>query len=92
MLDDLKHDVFPRFKKSPFYERYIQIKSLEKRYHYSISIKDFKTLRVLGRGAFGSVTQKIIFFFLSFSSVVCVFTVRVCALVLSLYLLHPVLF
>lgn len=45
-------DVFPRFKKSSFYKRYIRTKSLESAV---VTIADFTSMRTLGRGAFGSV-------------------------------------
>jgi len=50
--NDLKLDVFPRFKDSDFFKRYIKCRWLELR---TVSIDDFDILRVLGRGAFGFV-------------------------------------
>eukprot|EP01083_Nonionella_stella_P050865 135167_1 len=52
VLDDMRMDVFPRFRKSQFYRRYIRTKFVER---LPVSVDDFITLRVLGRGAFGSV-------------------------------------
>jgi len=51
-MNDLKLDVFPRFKQSDFYKRYIQTKWIETA---PVSVKDFATFRVLGRGGFGVV-------------------------------------
>ena len=45
-------DVFPRFLKSAFYKKYIQVKGMESA---SVSINSFSTLRTLGTGAFGTV-------------------------------------
>lgn len=52
VMNDLQHDVFPRFKISPFYKKYIRTKAIENRV---VAVKDFQTFRVLGRGGFGSV-------------------------------------
>jgi len=52
VMNDLKLDVFPRFKQSDFYKRYIQTKWIETA---PVSVKDFATFRVLGRGGFGVV-------------------------------------
>lgn len=52
VLNDLRMDVFPRFTRSPFFQRYIRTKSLER---LQVRQRDFTTLRMLGRGAFGSV-------------------------------------
>jgi hypothetical protein len=52
VMNDLKLDVFPRFKQSEFYKKYIRTKSIET---MKVSIKDFTTFRVLGRGGFGAV-------------------------------------
>ena len=52
VLNDLRMDVFPRFHKSDFFERYIRAKSLERD---AVTHKDFTMLRMLGRGAFGAV-------------------------------------
>lgn len=52
VLCDLRMDVFPRFLKSIFYRNYIRTKSIEL---LNVSHKDFVTLRMLGRGAFGAV-------------------------------------
>eukprot|EP01006_Ploeotia_vitrea_P047889 TRINITY_DN67174_c5_g3_i1.p1 TRINITY_DN67174_c5_g3~~TRINITY_DN67174_c5_g3_i1.p1 ORF type:complete len:650 (+),score=379.44 TRINITY_DN67174_c5_g3_i1:134-2083(+) len=52
VMQDLNHDVFPRFLKSPFYRKYIRTKAIETR---PVAVKDFTTFRVLGRGGFGSV-------------------------------------
>jgi len=50
--NDLKLDVFPRFRESDFFKRYIRCRWMELR---NVSIDDFEILRVLGRGAFGFV-------------------------------------
>jgi len=50
--NDLKLNVFPRFKDSDFFKRYIRCRWLELR---RVNIGDFEILRVLGRGAFGFV-------------------------------------
>lgn len=52
VMNDLKLDVFPRFCKSDFYRRYIRCKYIET---VKVSIRDFTTFRVLGRGGFGAV-------------------------------------
>ncbi len=52
VMNDLRLDVFPRFCKSKFYQRYIRCKFIET---VKISIRDFTTFRVLGRGGFGAV-------------------------------------
>jgi serine/threonine protein kinase len=52
VLDDLKLDVFPRFCQSPFYKRYIRCKYIET---VRVTVKDFTSYRVLGRGGFGAV-------------------------------------
>jgi serine/threonine protein kinase len=52
VLNDLRMDVFPRFETSPFYKKYIRLKSLERQ---KVGLKDITMLKMLGRGAFGSV-------------------------------------
>jgi serine/threonine protein kinase len=52
VLDDLKLDAFPRFCKSEFYRRYIRCKFVET---VKVSVRDFTSFRVLGRGGFGAV-------------------------------------
>eukprot|EP00485_Elphidium_margaritaceum_P015503 CAMPEP_0202727610 /NCGR_PEP_ID=MMETSP1385-20130828/185210_1 /ASSEMBLY_ACC=CAM_ASM_000861 /TAXON_ID=933848 /ORGANISM="Elphidium margaritaceum" /LENGTH=676 /DNA_ID=CAMNT_0049393853 /DNA_START=128 /DNA_END=2158 /DNA_ORIENTATION=- len=52
VLDDLRLDAFPRFETSIYFKTYIQCKAMESK---QITIKDFLTLRPLGRGAFGLV-------------------------------------
>lgn len=52
VMSDLRLDVFPRFCRSTFYQRYIRCKFIET---VKISIRDFTTFRVLGRGGFGAV-------------------------------------
>jgi len=52
VINDLKLDVFPRFCQSDFYRRYIRCKYLET---MKVSVRDFTTFRVLGRGGFGAV-------------------------------------
>lgn len=52
VLTDLKLDAFPRFKHSEFYKRYIRTKWIESK---QVTVKDFTTFRVLGRGGFGAV-------------------------------------
>merc|ERR1712224_643412 len=44
--------IYPLFKESKYWRRFIRCKSLERE---SVSIDDFKQKRVLGRGAFGYV-------------------------------------
>lgn len=53
---DLRLDVFPRFLKSKQYMLYIKFKTLE---NEPPSVKDFKFLRCLGRGAFGFVNAAV---------------------------------
>lgn len=55
VMNDLKLDAFPRFKQSEFYKKYIRCKSIES---MKVSVKDFTTFRVLGRGGFGAVSSK----------------------------------
>ena len=52
VMTDLKLDVFPRFQKSDFYRKYIRTKWIETQ---KVTVKDFTTFRVLGRGGFGAV-------------------------------------
>ncbi len=52
VMNDLQHDVFPRFRTGTFYKKYIRTKAIE---HRPVTVKDFHTFRVLGRGGFGSV-------------------------------------
>lgn len=52
VMNDLKMDAFPRFIVSDFYKRYIRTKYIET---VKVTIKDFTTFRVLGRGGFGAV-------------------------------------
>lgn len=52
VLADLKLDAFPRFIRSPFYQRYIRTKFIET---VPVAVGDFMTFRVLGRGGFGAV-------------------------------------
>ena len=52
VLTDLRLDAFPRFKQSEFYKRYIRTKWIET---HRVTVKDFTTFRVLGRGGFGAV-------------------------------------
>eukprot|EP00475_Leptophrys_vorax_P027336 TRINITY_DN38991_c0_g1_i1.p1 TRINITY_DN38991_c0_g1~~TRINITY_DN38991_c0_g1_i1.p1 ORF type:complete len:644 (-),score=188.23 TRINITY_DN38991_c0_g1_i1:94-1989(-) len=52
VLNDLRMDVFPRFETSQFYKKYIRTKSIEK---FRVTHKDITMLKMLGRGAFGSV-------------------------------------
>eukprot|EP00461_Guttulinopsis_vulgaris_P000324 UN00324 len=52
VLDDLKLDVFPRFCQSHYYKRYIRCKYIET---VRVTVKDFTSYRVLGRGGFGAV-------------------------------------
>lgn len=51
--NDLRLDVFPRFLKDPLYTKYIRTKWFET---LDVTPEDFTTFRVLGRGAFGSVS------------------------------------
>lgn len=52
VMNDLRLDVFPRFKQSEFYKRYVRTKFIET---VKVTVKDFTTFRVLGRGGFGAV-------------------------------------
>jgi len=52
VMNDLQHDVFPRFKQSSFYKKYIRTKTIELK---PVVVKDFTLFRVLGRGGFGTV-------------------------------------
>lgn len=52
VLSDLTLDVFPRFLRSSFFKRYIRTKYIDT---VKVSVKDFTTFRVLGRGGFGAV-------------------------------------
>lgn len=49
---DLSLDVYPRFLKSPFFRKFIQTKWMESQ---PVSIEQFTTFRLLGRGGFGAV-------------------------------------
>jgi len=55
---DLQMDVFPRFVKSSFYQKYIRTKAIEAR---TVGVKDFTSFRVLGRGGFGTVRHRLCF-------------------------------
>jgi len=52
VLTDLTLDMFPRFLQSEFYRKYIRTKYIET---IKVSVKDFTTFRMLGRGGFGAV-------------------------------------
>lgn len=52
VMRDLKLDMFPRFRKSDFYQNYIRTKYIET---VKVTVKDFTTFRALGRGGFGTV-------------------------------------
>lgn len=52
VLNDLKLDAFPRFLQSDFYKKYFRSKCAET---LKVTVKDFVTFRVLGRGGFGAV-------------------------------------
>lgn len=52
VLADLTTDIFPRFLRSSFFNRYIRTKFIDK---LKVNVKDFTTFRVLGRGGFGAV-------------------------------------
>mmetsp|Transcript_15563 Transcript_15563/g.30555 ORF Transcript_15563/g.30555 Transcript_15563/m.30555 type:complete len:616 (-) Transcript_15563:407-2254(-) len=52
VMNDLKLDVFPRFKNSDFYKKYIRSKWIDTQ---KVTVKDFQTFRILGRGGFGAV-------------------------------------
>lgn len=52
VVNDLKLDVFPRFLTSDFYRKYVRCKYTET---HPVTVKDFTTFRVLGRGGFGAV-------------------------------------
>lgn len=52
VLSDLTMDVFPRFRMSTFFKRYIRTKFIDR---VKVNVKDFHTFRVLGRGGFGAV-------------------------------------
>lgn len=52
VMMDLRLDVFPRFKTSKFFKKYIRCQWIHTQ---PVSIKDFSTFRVLGRGGFGAV-------------------------------------
>ena len=49
---DLRLDAFPRFLHSEFYQKFIRTKFIET---VKVTVKDFTTFRVLGRGGFGAV-------------------------------------
>lgn len=49
---DLHMDVFPRFRTSKFFRKYIRTQWIHTQ---PVTITDFKQLRVLGRGGFGAV-------------------------------------
>lgn len=51
-MTDLKLDMFPRFLQSDFYKKYVRTKYIET---VKVTVKDFTTFRVLGRGGFGAV-------------------------------------
>jgi len=52
VMNDLKLDVFPRFKHSEFYKKYIRTKWIDTQ---KVAIKEFQIFRILGRGGFGAV-------------------------------------
>ena len=52
ILNDLKLDVFPRFLESKMFDMYLRCKLME---NNKIGIESFHFMRMLGRGAFGSV-------------------------------------
>lgn len=52
VMNDLKLDVYPRFRGSPFYKQYVRTKWIDTQ---RVTVKDFTTFRVLGRGGFGAV-------------------------------------
>lgn len=52
VMNDLKLDVFPRFKHSAFYKQYVRTKWIDTQ---KVNVKDFTTFRLLGRGGFGAV-------------------------------------
>ena len=52
VMNDLKLDVFPRFKNSVFYKQYVRTKWIDTQ---KVNVKDFTTFRLLGRGGFGAV-------------------------------------
>jgi len=54
VMNDLNLDVFPRFVKSPFFQRFIRTKTIEEQ---DLSIRDFEVFRALGRGGFGTVSK-----------------------------------
>lgn len=52
VANDLKLDVFPRFKQSDFYKKYVRTRWIDTQ---QVHVKAFQTFRVLGRGGFGAV-------------------------------------
>lgn len=52
VLNDLQHDAFPRFLRSEQYRTYVRTTAASRR---AVTLSDFQTFRVLGRGGFGSV-------------------------------------
>lgn len=52
VTNDLRLDIFPRFRKSDFFQQYIRTKSIES---VAVNRGDFTSFRVLGRGGFGAV-------------------------------------
>jgi serine/threonine protein kinase len=52
VMTDLQLDVFPRFRKSKFYKKYVCTKIVEQQI---VDVKMFQTFRILGRGGFGAV-------------------------------------
>jgi len=54
VLRDLKEDLYPKFEKSCYYKKFIQLKTLEEE---SVTIETFELGKVLGRGAFGLVNM-----------------------------------
>jgi len=52
IFDDFRLDIFPRFLQSTMFDMYLRCKSLELK---PISLDSFASMRMLGRGAFGSV-------------------------------------
>ena len=59
VVDDLRHNVFPQFLRSPLYRVYIECVCSLQNVDRALCPSSFASLRVLGRGAFGFVNAVI---------------------------------
>jgi len=55
VINDLRLDVFPRFVKTKWYQMYLRCQAYIDEKSQAVTVRDFHQMRMLGRGAFGSV-------------------------------------